>query len=372
MRKILTFILLIAALQGYSQSLYNKDVITIMPNTVLYVKDTLVNDGEITNNGDLQIGGSWINNSQYDAGQGQITFNSNQPQIINHNDQAFSKLTISGSGKKIFGANITIEKELILSDGILISDKNAAIIFQKDAVVTGASDHSHIVGKVIQHGSGTKTFPVGNEQTYLPVTLTNINGTDPQIGLQLFELNGTALKKANTLQSISDKRYWQLDVISGSVEDAQVTLPIRDEDVTTGDEILVVAQSASVGEEFQSLGQSSLDDDFVTSSNPITLTLLAVASEVDDDNLKVYNAVSPNGDGKNDFMTIDNIEKFPDNKLMLYNRWGDEVFSISNYDNNSRVFKGISPNGKLLPAGTYYYKINYGGRTKTGYLQLQH
>jgi gliding motility-associated-like protein len=363
---------LIAAQHGYSQSLYNQTVISITPNTVLYVHDTLVNSGLIVNNGDLQIGGSWINNNQYDAGQGQITFNSNLPQIINHNDQAFSKLTISGGGEKIFGANITIEKELVLSGGTLVSDNNAAIIFQKDAVVTGASDNSHIVGKVIQHGSGTKTYPLGNGETYLPVTLANISGTDAQVGLQLFELNGTVLKKATRLQSISDKRYWQLDVISGSVENAEVTLPIHDEDGITGEGSPVVAQSGSVSEEFQSLGQSSLNDDFVTSSNPITLTLLAVGTELDDDNLNVYNAVSPNGDGKNEFMTIDNIEMFPDNKLVLYNRWGDEVFSISNYDNNTRVFKGLSPSGKVLPAGTYYYKINYDGRTKTGYVQVEH
>lgn len=365
---------LIAAQHSYSQSLYNQTVISITPNAVLYVHDTLVNNGVIINNGDLQVGGSWINDSQYDAGEGQITFNSNLPQIINHNDQAFSKLTISGGGEKIFSANITIEKELVLSGGTLVSGNNAAIIFQKDAVVTGASDNSHIVGKVIQQGNGTKTFPVGNGETYLPVTLTNISGTDAQIGLQLFELNGTVLKKAPGLQSISDKRYWQLDVISGSVENAEVTLPIHDEDGTIGDGNPVVAQSGSLGEEFQTLGQFSLNDDFVTSSNPITLPLLAVGSELDDDddNLNVYNAVSPNGDGKNDFMTIDNIEMFPDNKLILYNRWGDEVFSINNYDNNSRVFRGLSPNGKLLPPGTYYYKVNYGGRTKTGYVQVQH
>jgi len=370
MRKLLTFIVLIAAQHSYSQSLYNQTVISITPNAVLYVHDTLVNDGTIINNGDLQIGGSWINNNQYDAGQGQITFNSNLPQVINHNDQAFSKLTISGGGEKIFGANITIEKELVLSGGTLVSNKDAVIIFQKDAVVTGASDNSHIVGKVIHQGSGTKTFPVGNGETYLPVTLANISGSDAQVGLQLFELNGTELKKATSLQSISDKRYWQLDVISGSVENAQITLPIRDEDGITGD--AVVAQAGSLDEEFQSLGQSSLNGDFVTSSDPITLKLFAVGSEVDDDNINVYNAVSPNGDGKNDFMTIGNIEMYPDNKLTLYNRWGDEVFSISNYDNNTRVFKGLSPNGKLLPAGTYYYKINYGGRTKDGYVQVQY
>ncbi|QOI97356.1 MAG: gliding motility-associated C-terminal domain-containing protein [Flammeovirgaceae bacterium] len=89
-----------------------------------------------------------------------------------------------------------------------------------------------------------------------------------------------------------------------------------------------------------------------------------------------YNAVSPNGDGKNEFFYIRYIELFPDtqqNRVFIYNRWGDEVFSITNYDNDTRVFKGISNSGKELTTGTYFYKIEFisGRATKTGYLTLK-
>lgn len=89
-----------------------------------------------------------------------------------------------------------------------------------------------------------------------------------------------------------------------------------------------------------------------------------------------YNAVSPNGDGKNDFFFIKYIELFPEtqqNRVSIFNRWGDEVFSITNYDNDTRVFRGISNSGKELTTGTYFYKIEFpsGRPVKTGFLSLK-
>src|SRR6478735_5024352 len=102
-----------------SQSIFNKgSSISITSATIVTVGDSLINDGELTNNGDLRISGAWINNGTYDAGNGQITFNSTKTQIINHNDQSFRKLVINGGGEKKFLANITVESELSLQNGI--------------------------------------------------------------------------------------------------------------------------------------------------------------------------------------------------------------------------------------------------------------
>ena len=75
--------------------------------------------------------------------------------------------------------------------------------------------------------------------------------------------------------------------------------------------------------------------------------------------ITVYNAVSPNNDGKHDFMEIENIEAFPTNSVVIFNRWGDVVTTINGYDNDQSTFTG-NVNGKLLPAGTYYYEIDLG------------
>jgi gliding motility-associated-like protein len=90
----------------------------------------------------------------------------------------------------------------------------------------------------------------------------------------------------------------------------------------------------------------------------------------------VRTGFSPNGDTRNDFFQIDYIDLFPDtqqNKVTIYNRWGDVVFEISNYDNESRVFTGVNKNGNELPSGTYFYKLEFvsGRKMKTGYLSLR-
>ncbi|SFC92704.1 gliding motility-associated C-terminal domain-containing protein, partial [Algibacter pectinivorans] len=75
---------------------------------------------------------------------------------------------------------------------------------------------------------------------------------------------------------------------------------------------------------------------------------------------------SPNGDGFNDFWEIKGIENSPNNSVDIYNRWGDLVFTISNYDNQSNVFRGEA--NKLtkfgagsLPNGTYFFHIKVNG-----------
>lgn len=92
--------------------------------------------------------------------------------------------------------------------------------------------------------------------------------------------------------------------------------------------------------------------------------------------VEIYNAISPNGDGLNDVFIIQYIDEIPEtaeNKVTIYNRWGDEVFSVSNYNNDTRVFKGLSNSGKDLTSGTYFYKIQFvsGRPEKSGYLSLK-
>ncbi|WP_268223689.1 T9SS type B sorting domain-containing protein [Sinomicrobium oceani] len=88
---------------------------------------------------------------------------------------------------------------------------------------------------------------------------------------------------------------------------------------------------------------------------------------------RVYNLFSPNGDGINDVFRIDCIEKYPDNTLEVFNRYGNTVFRQKGYDNTwqgeSNVKNTISRNGQL-PAGTYYYVLSLGNGTRpvTGWL----
>ena len=70
----------------------------------------------------------------------------------------------------------------------------------------------------------------------------------------------------------------------------------------------------------------------------------------------VYTGFTPNGDGINDFFVIDNIDKYPNNNVQIFNRWGDRIFTTSRYDNRNNNWDGKT-NGQLVTAGTYFYLI---------------
>jgi gliding motility-associated-like protein len=64
------------------------------------------------------------------------------------------------------------------------------------------------------------------------------------------------------------------------------------------------------------------------------------------------NALTPNGDGNNDVFYINNILLYPNNHLIIYNRWGNKVYETSGYINDWE--------GKTLPEATYYYVLELG------------
>jgi gliding motility-associated-like protein len=66
---------------------------------------------------------------------------------------------------------------------------------------------------------------------------------------------------------------------------------------------------------------------------------------------EVPNVFTPNGDGVNDALVIPCLQNFPNSTITIFNRWGDEVFSTNNYQNN---WEGTY-NGGFLPDGTYFY-----------------
>jgi len=84
-----------------------------------------------------------------------------------------------------------------------------------------------------------------------------------------------------------------------------------------------------------------------------------------EDDLEVFNVVTPNGDGDHDVLIINNIENFPANELKVFNRWGVLVYEALGYGRNGEFFRGES-NGRatiskdrLLPVGTYFYVLTY-------------
>lgn len=383
MRKLfLTLFLCQSIFQVFAQGFYNKgSIVSVSSQTILTVPDSLVNTGTLINNGDLLISGAWINLGTYDAGSGEITFNSDLVQTINHNDQSFGKLTISGTGEKQFLANITIESELDLQSGLLKSENGAKIILNQGAVVTGGSDLSHVVGPVEAKGTGDWIFPIGNGTTFLPAEITNVTDASAIATITLHELtSGEALTGEVELGNLSSKRYWELILGAGNLNQSKIKLPlVEEEGLTDNLDLLIVAGSSTAIGPYASLGQSARTGDLtsgsITSEQAPTVSFLAAAALTGERGIEVFNGVSVIQDGQNDWMKIRNIELYPTNRVTIFNRWGDRVFEMAGYDNNQKAFRGesnINGNNKL-PGGTYFYSIDLGDgtATTTGYLQIK-
>jgi gliding motility-associated-like protein len=68
----------------------------------------------------------------------------------------------------------------------------------------------------------------------------------------------------------------------------------------------------------------------------------------------IPNAITPNGDGKNDYWNLDFIKNFyPNAMIEVYNRWGEKVFSSVGY---ATAWDGTYQ-GHQLPIASYYYVI---------------
>ena len=68
--------------------------------------------------------------------------------------------------------------------------------------------------------------------------------------------------------------------------------------------------------------------------------------------LTIPNIITPNNDGKNDFLNIKNIEFYPNTAVLVYNRWGNEVYSTSDYTNDKD-----SAFGDKVKTGVYYWVL---------------
>jgi len=90
--------------------------------------------------------------------------------------------------------------------------------------------------------------------------------------------------------------------------------------------------------------------------------------------------ISPNNDGLNDWLYIPNIELFPNNRVTIFNAFGEIIFQTDNYNNlcpianpgNSRVWEGRNRRGQLVPDGVYYYVVESDGvQTMGGWILMR-
>lgn len=169
-----------------------------------------------------------------------------------------------------------------------------------------------------------------------------------------------------------------------SLPDSMNYMVVDNSAMTAGDDLEIcfgadVELNASGGDFYSWEWDATLDD--TTIANPIakptqdqeyivtisdvegcsvTDTVRITILDPSECDVTTYNAFSPNGDGINDFLFIEGIEGWPGNKVRIFNRWGDLVWKVEDYDNDDpdKRWDGTRQlTGAPAKAGTYYYVI---------------
>ncbi|MFM9074388.1 MAG: tandem-95 repeat protein, partial [Bacteroidota bacterium] len=90
---------------------------------------------------------------------------------------------------------------------------------------------------------------------------------------------------------------------------------------------------------------------------------------------RIFEGLSPNDDGFNDYWRINGIEAFPDNRVRVFDRYGNLVYDAIGYDNAGVQWRGQANVGigGTLPDATYFYivDINDGNGPYSGYVVLK-
>lgn len=296
---------------------------------------------------------------------------------------------------------INISGESDFYEGIVDNDNfGGEFTFNTDAYHINTSDYSHVDGRVNKFGNKAFTYPIGDGGYYRFAGIS-----EPQSASALFEgkfyfENSNPLYphvlKAGIILEIDDQEYWTIYKESSADEDMMITLSWRDVttpqsmiDAAYNGDLTIVRWDVPTNMWVDEGGAINLDDQTITTTvNGFgVFTLGRVKTDlILPCGIVVYNAITPNGDGVNDYLLIDqsNNQCAENFKVQVYNRWGIKVFETDNYGLGGDVFDGFSSgrltlnNSERLPSGTYFYILQYdyddGGELhrfkKAGYLYL--
>ncbi len=322
-------------------------ILTISDDTQFSCAADIINYGSIFNSGTINLCNNWTNNGEFVSFAGTINFIGNQLQHVNHNGYSFYNLCVDGAGI-IIESDLSVSNILNLSRGHVRPLDDIQFRLAENAQVENASEVSHVKGRLIREGTGDMFYPIGSPQLYRPAWLHITDAENQIAGLEVLEPNLISAAQ-NGITRVAQEAYWRLSAHEGNIRNTRISLSYSN--ITTRNlNLLVVVELSDAGNSYFNLGHGSLDEinEVITSRDAISSNTFALA-EIDG-LITICNVISPNGDAINDYLYITNIEEFPDNEVMIFNRAGQQIYHEQNYHN---TWDG-SINNEPLPVGNYF------------------
>lgn len=421
-RSILALSLLISG-KTIAQTV-NTGEMAIMPGTVVSTGFDFDNtlDGTLTNDGEFFVYANFNNDGlvTFTAGQnGYTRFEGSASQLISGTSPSgFSKfydvLFNNNAAQPAFhlSGDISISGTSDFMQGIVDNDDfGGLVVYENGATHFNTDNSGHVDGYVQKNGRGEFLYPIGDSGffRFAKISPTSPNSAADAFTGKYFLENSNPLyphaSRVGNLEQIDDREYWTMDRTEGNSE---IMLTLSWDQATTPEFIWQDLDPSASDNEMVTIARWDEDQDlwvdeggiveigangigtgtvtsFFTTSGFGVFTLARVKKRVEPaGNIVIYNGVTPNDDGMNDYFIIDGITHYPNNRVSVYNRWGVKVFETTNYDSDGNVFNGysqgratVNPDNKL-PTGTYFYVLTYeftsAGATrnieKAGYLYL--
>lgn len=404
-------IMALAFVSSTQAQMVNTGDVKVDKNTIMsvYMDYNNKSTGQLVNDGNIHVFQNWTNDgvvTYTNSENGKTFFTGNQDQRIDGTVTAnFQNLlfdNLSGLIPFQLATSIAVNKKAEFLNGILDADSyNGLMIFNQNAVHSNTSDLSFVDGKVQKLGQAAFEYPVGDDLYFRP-SYNAVGDNGNVYTTQYFLKNSNDIhdhsNKEVSIKQIDNTEYWNVTKDQGS---DRLVLSLTMDTRTTPSEffnlsddkmVVIVRWDEGLGKWVNEGGVTS--DKMAGASAGAGYTqlvthevtgygifTLAIADKViKNDDLIVYNAISPNGDGLNDTFVIKGIEKYPDNTVEIFNRWGVKVYEAKGYNESNVMFAGYSDGrgtvnrGEKLPTGTYFYILKYNNGTKvmdkSGYLYI--
>ncbi len=277
---------------------------------------------------------------------------------------------------------VHISGESDFHHGIVDNDNfGGELTFNNEAYHVNTSDDSHVDGMVTTYGNKEFIFPIGDGGFYRLADISAPgNAASLFVGKFYFKNSDDLYShefRAGIIAEIDNQEYWTITKESTSNENIILTLSWHN--VTTPKSMIAAAKQGMLTivrwNEATNMWINeggAIDLDSQTVSTAVNGYGIFTFGRVKSDlvlpcGLVIYNSITPNGDGINDYFLIDEFDNdcARNFTVQVFNRWGVKVFETNNYGLQGDVFDGFSSgrltlkNSESLPFGTYYYILEY-------------
>ncbi|MCT4581160.1 MAG: gliding motility-associated C-terminal domain-containing protein [Flavobacteriales bacterium] len=378
-------------------SIYSNEYIVIDSAATLFVEGNVqleTTNSLITNNGELIVKENWINNTDstglINNGRGTVKLDGDFQSISGNSITKFYQLELNGSNSvKELNNSIFVDSLLLLNDAVLetnnyiahlLNPNQSALSWTQNGYISTNSIGGHFLRNMSPNI--TYVFPVGNQNlsgNHRFVEITPFNTDTNTYGVALLaesidNVYGTSISGINgpfnssatneSIEKLNNNYFYSIYRYSTG-DSAKINFYFKSDDAPQNYTSVAQWKSSLNRWENELFTISPLSNSLPNFGNPDRIASKSAHFDFNSDiftfietTLFIPNGFSPDNDGINDFFVIDNLDLYENNELIIFNRWGSEIYTASPYENN---WNGVSNStdlflqGKKIDDGTYYY-----------------